>query len=112
MLFLVLLYIDFIQIFIDVFDGFGGLSSQIFEELKDEYLVKIFIFFGFLLVQCLNGINKKVVLRIFNLVLSYGRLLEFSNLFVSLLFVSEIWLYVGFVREFLLLIYQVLFRIM
>ncbi|XP_068755236.1 protein misato homolog 1-like [Montipora capricornis] len=94
------------QIFTDVSDGFGGLSSQILEELKDEYSAKTFISFGLSPAQCLNGTNKKAALRILNSALSYGRLSEFSDLFVPLSLASETWPHPGPAREFPLLIYQ------
>lgn len=95
-----------IQILTDVLNGFGGVSGQLLEDLKDEYSAKTFITFGLTPAELVNGTNKKTVQRILNSALSYGKLLEFSDLFVPLSLACETLPRLGPVREFPLLTYK------
>lgn len=101
-----------LKILTDDLNGFGGVSGQLLEDLKDEYSAKTFITFGLTPAELVNGTNKKTVQRILNSALSYGKLLEFSDLFVPLSLACETLPRPGPVREFPLLTYKVCFSIL
>ena len=98
----------FLQIFVDVFNGFGGLSSQVIEELQDDYGSKSFLIFGATPTQFPDGTHKDTAHRILNSALSYGHLSQNSDMFIPLSLASEAWPRMRQAREFPLLTYKVI----
>lgn len=90
-----------------MFNGFGGLSSQVLEELKDEYGSKSFLTFGVAPTQFPDGTHKDTAYRILNSALSYGNLSQHSDLFIPLSLACEAWPRMRQAREFPLLTYKV-----
>ena len=88
-------------------DGFGGLSSQLLEELKDEYGTKTFLTFGVTQTEFPDRTNKEAAYRVLNSALSYGQLAQNSDLLIPLSLASETLPHMGPPREFPLLTYKV-----
>lgn len=105
---LLLIYACFLQIFADVYNGFGGLSSQVIEELRDDYGSKSFLTFGVAPTQFPDGMHKDTAYRILNSALSYGHLSQNSDMFISVSLASEAWPRMRQAREFPLLTYKVI----
>ena len=102
------LHVLFLQIFADVCNGFGGLSSQVLEELKDEYGNKSFLTFGVTPTQFPDETHKDIAYRILNSALSFSQLSQNSDLFIPLSLASEAWPRTRQAREIPLLTYKVL----
>ena len=74
-----------------MFDGFGGLSSQFLENLKDEYGTKSFLTFGVVPALFANGTFAETAHQILNTTLSYHCLSQGSDVFVPFSLASELW---------------------
>lgn len=83
------------------------MSSQVLEELKDEYGAKSFLTVGVVPTQFPDGTHKDIACRILNSALSYGNLSQHSDLFMPLSLASEAWPRMRQAREFPLLTYKV-----
>ena len=97
-----------LQIIADVYNGFGGLSNQVIEELRDDYGSKSFLAFGVTPTQFPDGTHKDTAHRILNSALSYGHLSQNSDMFIPLSLASEAWPRTKQSREFPLLTYKVI----
>ena len=98
----------FLQIFSDVYNGFGGISSQLLEDLRDEYGNKSFLTFGVTPSEFPKEMHKGAVHRILNSALSFGQLALNSDLFVPMSLSQEVWPHLGQARDFPLLDYKVI----
>jgi len=85
----------FFQIFSDVHNGFAGLTSQVIEDLTDEYSSKSIITYGLLPGFFPGNTDTKSAQRVLNMALSYRHISENSSIFTPLSMARQGWFHTG-----------------
>ncbi|XP_031567453.1 protein misato homolog 1-like [Actinia tenebrosa] len=83
------------QILTDIHNGFAGLSSQVIQDLADEYSPKSIITFGLLPATLPGSTNMKAAHRLLNIALSFDQLSSNSSMLTPLSLAQQGWLQTG-----------------